>query len=103
MQTDESTSFIVVTTESTDGMRGEPVRKVVEKAMSVETLKSSLDRFLGSLRDLVEHQTPRQGAFVLDEITFSAEIGAEGEFKLLGSGVTVSSTSSIDFVMRRRA
>ncbi len=35
------------------------------------------------------------GDLVLDEIEFSVEIGANGEFKLLGAGISANAGSSL--------
>ena len=43
------------------------------------------------------------GAFELSEIQFSAELSAEGEFKLLGTGIGVAAGSALTFVLSRKA
>jgi len=40
--------------------------------------------------------------FVLDEIAFSEEIGADGEFKLVGTGVGFSANNRVTFILRRQ-
>ena len=42
------------------------------------------------------------GAFQLSEIQFSAELSANGDFKLLGTGVGVSANTALTFVLSRR-
>jgi hypothetical protein len=54
-----------------------------------------------SLSEPVPAEPVPAGAFRLAEIQFSAEIGADGDFKLLGTGVGVSAKSGITFVLRR--
>jgi hypothetical protein len=95
----------IVTTEQGGGaMRGfdDQARKIVERSVAIEALRDGFTRFLGELRQVVTADSPRVGEFVLEEITFSAEIGADGEFKLLGSGVGISASSAVSFVLRRQ-
>lgn len=49
---------------------------------------------------MVAVEQTRVGDFVLEEIAFSAEIGINGEFKLLGTGVGASATSCVTFTLR---
>jgi hypothetical protein len=86
------------------GVRGfdGQARKVIERSVSVEALRDGFTRFLGELRQIVSADATRVGDFALEEISFSAEIGAEGEFKLLGSGVGLSASSAVTFVLKRQ-
>jgi hypothetical protein len=77
-------------------------RQVVEQSVPVEALQQGFTRFLGGLREMVGTDPGSVGDFVLDEITLSVEIGADGEFKLLGTGVGVSASSAVSFVLRRQ-
>jgi hypothetical protein len=43
------------------------------------------------------------GDFVLDEVSFSAEIGSDGEFKLVGTGIGISASSGVTFTLRRKS
>lgn len=85
------------------GLRGgdEKVRKVVESAIEVDTLQRNFRAFLENLRAVLAVEDGRVGDLILDEITFSVEIGADGEFKLLGTGVSASASSSLTFTLRR--
>lgn len=76
-------------------------RQVVEKAIEPELLQNALRRFLATVRTVVDVDGGRTENYVLDEIQFSAEIGADGEFKLLGTGIGVSATSALTFTLRR--
>jgi hypothetical protein len=80
----------------------ELARRIVEKGLAVDELQASFERFLKNLRSVLGVDNPRVGNFVLDEITFTAEIGANGEFKLLGTGVGISVTGGLTFVLRRQ-
>ena len=95
--------MVVVTTEPPSGRRdrGDTVRRVVESTVALDSLQSNLERFVSALAGLVEAGAASGGAFELDEVGFSAEIGANGEFKLLGSGVGVSGSSAVTFTWRR--
>jgi hypothetical protein len=94
----------IVTTEGPSGRRdrGDAVRRVVESTVSADRLHESLARFLETLGEILAAGPTRAGDFELDEIGFSAEIGANGEFKLLGTGVGVTGSSAVTFSWRRR-
>ncbi|RME63060.1 MAG: hypothetical protein D6790_05355, partial [Caldilineae bacterium] len=77
------------------------VRQTVEKALPVETLAESFNRFMTGLGQVLAVGQTQVGGLVLDEITFSVEIGADGEFRLLGTGVGVEASSSLTFTLRR--
>jgi hypothetical protein len=96
-------AMIIVTAEPPSGRRdrGDAVRRVVESTVALESLHGNLERFVAALAGLVEAGAARGGEFELDEVGFSAEIGANGEFKLLGSGVGVSGSSAVTFTWRR--
>jgi hypothetical protein len=102
MEQEESVLTVVTTSPSSMRGKGESTRRVIEEGIPLDTLQQSFSRFLQSLRRLIEVDNARVGDFVLDEITLSAEIGGDGEFKLLGSGVGISASSGITFTLRRR-
>ena len=96
--------LIVVTTEPPSGRRdrGDAVRRVVESTVSLEHLQANLERFVGTLGGLLAAgSASAAGGFELEEVGFSAEIGANGEFKLLGTGVGVTGSSAVTFTWRR--
>jgi hypothetical protein len=101
----EEAAITIVTTDAASGRRdrGDHVRRVVESTVSAERLQANLTRFVDALAGLLEARETRSGAFELDEVGFSAEIGADGEFKLLGAGVGVSASSAVTLTWRRRA
>jgi hypothetical protein len=93
----------IVTTEAESGRRGtgDSVRRIVESRVSVEVLQANLGGFVETIRDLLDRQATRAGAFELDEVALSVEIGADGELKLLGAGVGVHGSSGIQLTWRR--
>jgi hypothetical protein len=96
---------VTVPTESASTMRGarDEVRRVVEETISVETLQRGFKNFMDTVSQILQTGYNKVGDFSLDEISFSAEIGAEGEFKLLGTGVGVSGNAGITFKLHRQS
>lgn len=84
------------------GMADAAIRQTVDKALSVEALSASFNSFVNGLRQVLNVEQATVGDLVLDEITFSVEIGADGQFKLLGTGVSASAGSSLTFTLRRK-
>jgi hypothetical protein len=101
----DETAITIVTTDAASGRRdrGDHVRRVVESSVSADRLQANLTRFLDALAGVLEAKATSSGDFELDEVGFSAEIGADGDFKLLGAGVGVSASSAVTLTWRRRA
>ena len=91
----------VVTRPSESITRGDRLG-AVSKALNVDLLRERFDDFMGKLQSIAHVDDEHPGAFRLEEIQFSAEITADGEFKLIGSGVGVEAKSGITFVLKRR-
>ena len=107
MTQNKATVTVVTTTESKmrGGMRGpeEQVRKLVEKSIPLDKLQQNFVSFLNGLQQIfLEVGQSKVGDFMLDEVSFSAEIGADGEFKLMGTGIGISSSSGVTFTLRRK-
>ena len=85
------------------GVAEAAVRQTVDKALSVEALSASFNNFINGLRKVLNVEQASVGDLVLDEITFSVEIGANGEFKLLGTGISANAGSSLTFTLRRKS
>ena len=87
-----------------ESMRGglkDKARELIEEAVSVEQIQRGFQSFVESLGEIVQSGSTTVGDFNLDEISFSAEIGASGDFKLLGAGVGLSAGSAVTFKLRR--
>jgi len=87
----------------TRGGRGQLER--VASEISVDKLRESFGQFMAGLEQAfaVDGLQTEVGAFELSEIQFSAELSAEGEFKLLGTGIGVAAGSALTFVLSRKA
>ena len=106
---DETETITIVATETAQsksltrgGLPEAAIRQTVEKAISVEALSASFNSFINGLRKVLNVEQATVGDLVLDEIVFSVEIGANGEFKLLGTGVSANASSSLAFTLRRK-
>ena len=102
-QEDRRITLVRATSAPTTTMRGakEEARKLIEEGIPLDKLQKGFAQFLDSLRSIAQIDQSQTGDFVLDQVTFSAEIGAEGEFKLLGTGVGVSTSSGVTFTLRK--
>jgi len=106
---DETETITIVTVDTArpksltrSGVAETVVRQTVDKALSVEALAASFNSFIDGLRQVLDVEQVAVGDLVLDKITFSVAIGADGEFKLLGAGVSASAGSSLTFTLRRK-
>jgi hypothetical protein len=76
--------------------------RLLRRSVSVDTLRDSFEEFMSKLQAIVQLDRAVESPFELDEIQFSAEITADGGFRLLGSGASVQATSSVSLTLRRR-
>ena len=106
MPQDKDSTIEIVTREDDNGSRGS--RSLLDKidlvtsTIDTEKLKQNFARFVSDLQSVVDAKMDQASAFQLDQVIFSAEISASGEFKLLGTGVGVQGSSSITFVLQRK-
>jgi len=101
MTMDHTATLEIVTRPSDDVSRGDRLI-LISKALNVDLLRERFDDFMAKLQSIVHTDDEHSGAFKLDEIHFSAEITADGEFKLMGTGVGVEAKSGVTFVLKRR-
>lgn len=95
-------TITVVGTSSSKLRDGSGDRKITEQTLKVTQVREGFSRFLAGLREIIDVQVPVVGDFELEEVQFTAEISANGEFKLLGSGVGVDAKSGVTFTLRRK-
>lgn len=106
MPKDKPASMQIVTREDENlsrGSRGLSDKvELVTKAFDINQIKQSWTKFVSGLQEMMDAETDETGPFQLNEIQFSAEITASGEFKLLGTGVGIGGSSAITFVLQRK-
>ncbi|MUG95770.1 hypothetical protein F7734_26805 [Scytonema sp. UIC 10036] len=78
-------------------------RSVTEQTLKVTDVREGFSRFLAGLKEIISVEVPFVGEFELDEVEFTAEISANGEFKLLGTGVGIEGKSGVTFTLRRKS
>ncbi|MEH1825671.1 MAG: hypothetical protein V7L22_09955 [Nostoc sp.] len=88
-------------------IRDSTVSKGVGDAVKVsaQTLEQNMTHFLklvGSLFSQAEQQAKVNSKMQLDEIELSVEISADGEVKLIGSGVKAGSKGAIKLKFKRQ-
>jgi hypothetical protein len=98
----KETAIELVSRPSDDASRGDRLI-LVSRALKVDLLRERFDDFMDKLQSIVQSSDEQSGAFQLAEIQFSAEITAEGEFKLMGTGVGVEAKSGVTFVLKRQS
>lgn len=94
-----SSTIQVVTFENEDLSRGP--KDLITASLDVARLREHLRALVGQLHELVEWDDRPSSGFRLEEVEFSAEITAEGEFKLVGVGTTAGVKGAIKFVLKR--
>lgn len=95
------TTIEVITRENEEDVRGVAV-ELISKQLDVHQLRQKFYEFIGSLQSIIDIKLAENCPFELNEIQFSAEIGANGDFKLLGTGIGLDSKSGVTFVLRRK-
>src|SRR5712692_5780357 len=84
------------------GASRDSTRDIVERVVDVTHVRENFERFLQSLKEILDVEVPHVRNFELDEVAFSAEITASGDFKLLGVGVGVEANGGVTFTLRRK-
>ena len=85
------TDLHVVSTQLKQGRSaGEWDREILEKPISTERLNAGLNAFLGQMAAIFKMSEPceKLGEFQLEEISFSAEVSVDGDFRLVGTGAS---------------
>ena len=95
---------IVGTEEERTTRGGPPDLSRVTRQLSVDELRQKFVEFMDSLEAAfaVETLKTEAGLFELDQIQFSVELSATGDFKLLGTGVGVGAGTALSFVLTRK-
>jgi hypothetical protein len=75
----------------------------VTRPLKVSELRDRFREFMSDLQSIVDVDDTTPGSFRLTEIQFSAEISANGEFKLVGTGVGLEASSAVTFVLQRKS
>lgn len=101
---DDNATITFVGVEETATSRGQAELSRVTEKISVDALRDKFTQFMQSLESAfaVDQVQTAHGVFQLSEIQFSAEMSAEGEFKLLGTGVGVTANAALTFVLKRK-
>jgi len=81
--------------------RSRNARDLVEKTVDPDAVRAGYESFLISLQAIADVPPPASH-FSLEEVEFSAEITADGEFKLLGTGVGLEAKGGVKFTLRRK-
>jgi len=84
----------------------QPNKNIVraEKTISVQELEQKMSGFLGMVSRLfssAEKEAKKSSGMCLDEIELSVEIGAEGEIRLIGSGIKANGKGAIKLKFKR--
>jgi len=106
MAMDKPTRIQVVTREDESALRvtrgfSDKI-ELVTSTLDVDKLKENFSRFVSGLQSIMDAKVDEASSFQLNEVHFSAEISAAGEFKLLGTGVGIQGSSMITFVLQRK-
>lgn len=102
MSTNISETIDVITREEEHRSRSDRL-ELVSNSIEVSKLRERFKEFMSSLQSIIDVHTPNDSSFQLNEIQFSAEITANGDFKLLGTGVGVEAKSAVTFVLQRKS
>ncbi len=99
--TTQTSQKITIVGTSSGATRG-PVRDIVERTVDVTQVRANFERFLQNLKEIINVEVPHVGTFVLDEVSFSAEISVSGDFKLLGVGTGIDAQGGVTFTLRQK-
>jgi hypothetical protein len=98
----ESVQSITIVGALSGGVRTSR-RDIVERTVDLNQVRENFGHFLKGLETLLSDKVPVVGSYELDSVEFNAEISANGDFKLLGTGVGLEATSGVTFTMKRKS
>lgn len=101
---DEAFLTVVTAEETVTTRSGAADVSRVTRQLSVDTLRGKFVEFMNSLDAAFDSDELRTqtGMFQLEQIQFSVELSASGDFKLLGTGVGVGAGAALSFVLTRK-
>lgn len=99
MAVESSETINILTYEDENLSRGP--QDLITVALDVSLLRERLRDFLQSLHSIADWDRDPDTSFQLQEIEFTVEITAEGEFKLLGVGTSASAKGAITFTLKK--
>ena len=102
MREEQINNTIQVITFEDEGLNRGP-RDLITASLDVGRLRTHLRTLVEQLHELVDWEPKPQSNFRLQEVEFSVEITAEGEFKLVGVGTTAGLKGGIKFVLKRES
>ena len=102
MNTKDVQTIELITREDENLSRGGRM-ELISKSLDIGVLREKFKDFMTGLQSIIEVDATEGGPFQLNEIQFSAEITANGDFKLLGSGVGLEAKGAVTFVLQRRS
>ena len=99
----DTITFVAAEEEATT--RGGPTEvNRVTKQIGVDELNRKFSEFMESLESAfaVNELKTEVGMFQLEQIQFSVELSASGDFKLLGTGVGIGAAAALSIVLTRK-
>lgn len=99
----ENASTIQILTRESDDLSRSGRLELVTQAMPVSELRKRFKEFVSNLQGMIDDETLENSPFQLNEVQFSVEITADGEFKLMGTGVGVQAGSAVTFKLSRKS
>lgn len=96
-QMPENDTIPVVTSTQSD-LRGD---EATITEFKVQKLSDNLQTFLSNLDKVMNKMNTKVGGFEVDEMEVYAEISAEGQISLLGTGVQTGAMGGFKLILRR--
>ena len=76
-------------------------RTIATKKLKIDDLVSSVNQFLNKINTILENVPDQYDKFRFEEISFSAEISANGKLVLLGTGIEAATKGALVFKFKR--
>jgi hypothetical protein len=78
------------------------LKRIAGRSVPIEQVQNNITGFLSNVQDMLAKSVETSGDFSVQVVEINAQISGEGQVGFMGSGIGVSGSAGITFVLKRR-